>query len=136
IAAFALASLLTMADVTRRTREIGTLKALGWPTRRIVAQIMGQSIVTGTGGALLGVAVGFAGITLVNAIAPKLTASLPQHGAFTGTPTVAVHLVAHAGISTVLLAVLLAIGGALLAGSLAAWRATRLRPADAFAQLD
>ena len=36
IAAFAVASLLTMAAVSRRAREFGTLKALGWRSRRIV----------------------------------------------------------------------------------------------------
>ena len=33
IAAFLLASLLTMAAVSRRVREFGTLKALGWKSR-------------------------------------------------------------------------------------------------------
>jgi putative ABC transport system permease protein len=32
-ATVATASLLTLASVTRRTRELGTLKALGWTTR-------------------------------------------------------------------------------------------------------
>src|SRR5262249_41629730 len=40
LAAFALAGLLTTTAVRRRVREFGTLKALGWRTRRIVAQIM------------------------------------------------------------------------------------------------
>ncbi len=41
IAAFLLASLLTMAAVSRRVREFGTLKALGWTSRRIVGQVHG-----------------------------------------------------------------------------------------------
>ena len=41
IAAFAVAVLLTMAAVSRRVREFGTLKALGWRGRRIIAQVMG-----------------------------------------------------------------------------------------------
>src|SRR5205807_4695166 len=36
IAAFAVASLLTMAAVARRVREFGTLKALGWRSGRII----------------------------------------------------------------------------------------------------
>src|SRR5215831_12820210 len=38
-AAFLLASLLTMSAVSRRVREFGTLKALGWRSRRIVGQV-------------------------------------------------------------------------------------------------
>ncbi|HLK00185.1 MAG TPA: ABC transporter permease, partial [Streptosporangiaceae bacterium] len=59
ISAFAVASLLTLAAVARRYRELGTLKALGWPGRRVIAQIMGESLVTGLIGAVLGVALGF-----------------------------------------------------------------------------
>jgi putative ABC transport system ATP-binding protein len=47
IAAFAMASLLTMAAVSRRVREFGTLKALGWRSRRIVGQVMGETLVIG-----------------------------------------------------------------------------------------
>ena len=35
VAAFLLASLLTMRAVSRRVREFGTLKALGWRSRRV-----------------------------------------------------------------------------------------------------
>ena len=51
IAAFAVASLLTMAAVARRVGEFGTLKALGWRTRRIVAQVLGESVAMGIVGA-------------------------------------------------------------------------------------
>src|SRR5205085_12535004 len=47
IAAFAVASLLTMAAVTRRVPEFGTLKALGWRSGRIVSQVLGESVGTG-----------------------------------------------------------------------------------------
>src|SRR6202022_3667179 len=49
-AAFALAVLLTLAAVARRVREFGTLKALGWRTRRIVGQVLGESIAGGGAG--------------------------------------------------------------------------------------
>ena len=64
IAAFGLASLLTMAAVSRRVREFGTLKALGWKSRRIVYQVMGESVAIGIVGGLLGVGLGFAGAAL------------------------------------------------------------------------
>jgi len=47
VAAFAVASLPTTAAVTRRVRELGTLKALGWSTKRIVTQVMSESAVVG-----------------------------------------------------------------------------------------
>ena len=84
IAAFLLASLLTMAAVTRRIREFGTLKALGWKSRRIVFQVMGESIAIGIVGGVLGVALGFAGAALVTHYSGSLTASL---GNTTGSAT-------------------------------------------------
>jgi ABC-type antimicrobial peptide transport system permease subunit len=84
IAAFALAALLTLSAVARRVREFGTLKALGWPGRRVVGQVMGESIVVGIVGGVVGVGLGFAGAALVHAFAPPLTA---QVGQSTGTAT-------------------------------------------------
>ena len=72
IAAFLLASLLTMAAVARRVREFGTLKALGWRSRRIVGQVMGESIVIGIVGGAAGVALGYGGAALIDKLAPKL----------------------------------------------------------------
>src|SRR5215470_5656665 len=51
-AAFLLASLLTMSAVSRRVREFGTLKALGWRSRRIVGQVLGESVTIGIIGGL------------------------------------------------------------------------------------
>ena len=84
IAAFLVASLLTMAAVSRRVREFGTLKALGWRSRRIVLQVMGESVAIGILGGVIGVALGFAGVELVNKLAPPLKASV---GTTTGTAT-------------------------------------------------
>jgi putative ABC transport system permease protein len=152
--AFALAGLLTTAAVRRRVRELGTLKALGWRTRRIIAQIMAESLVTGVAGAAAGLGLGFAGAAVIDAIAPTLTAtvalnpgSTPPQGALIangslktltlpgGVHTISVHLNATVGGATILLAVTLAIGGAVLAGALGSWRAARLRPAHALARV-
>jgi ABC-type antimicrobial peptide transport system permease subunit len=84
IAAFLLASLLTMSAVTRRIREFGTLKALGWKSRRIVFQVMGESIAIGIVGGAIGVGLGFAGAALVDKFSAPLTASL---GSTTGSAT-------------------------------------------------
>jgi putative ABC transport system permease protein len=86
VAAFLLASLLTMAAVTRRIREFGTLKALGWKSRRIVFQVMGESIAIGIVGGLVGVGLGFAGAALVSKYSGSLSASLASNVTGSATP--------------------------------------------------
>ena len=157
IAAFAVASLLTMAAVSRRVPEFGTLKALGWRSRRIVGQVLGESVGTGLLGAALGVGLGFAGVAIIDKIAPKLSATIPTAGgggpqtqvagpgAGTGPisssgsaashATIAVPMSASVTAGAIVLAVLLAIAGGLLAGSFGGWRAARLRPAAALARV-
>jgi putative ABC transport system permease protein len=149
IAAFAVASLLTMAAVARRAAEFGTLKALGWRTRRIIAQVLAESLATGIAGAAAGVGLGFAGAAIITTLAPKLSVTVPPpSGPFaqaagqvvpTAPGSTAPHLVAvplHPSITAgvIVLAVILAVAGGLLAGAAGSWRIARLRPADALAQ--
>jgi putative ABC transport system permease protein len=84
IAAFLLASLLTMAAVARRVREFGTLKALGWRSRRVIGQVVGEAVVIGIAGGVVGIGLGYLGAGLVGHLAKPLTASI---GATTGTAT-------------------------------------------------
>src|ERR1700733_9141417 len=84
IAAFLLASLLTMSAVSRRVREFGTLKALGWRSRRVVGQVLGESIAIGIVGGAVGVGLGFLGAALVDHFSGSLSASL---GSTTGSAT-------------------------------------------------
>jgi putative ABC transport system permease protein len=146
IAAFAVAVLLTMAAVARRVREFGTLKALGWRGRRIIAQVMGESLAVGILGAAIGVGLGYAGAAVINAIAPSLSATLTQAtglhmmtpgGAInpTSSHTVSVPLSASVGGAALAAAVGLALLGGLLAGAFGSWRIGRLRPADAIAKV-
>jgi putative ABC transport system permease protein len=158
IAAFGLASLLTTSAVARRVREFGTLKALGWPSRRIVGQVMGESLAIGLAGAAVGVGLGFAGAALIDHLAPKLTATVGPSSAAsvsgpgtalgsgarnalkslssTGSHTVSVPLTASVTVDLILLAVALAIAGGLIAGLFGGWRAARLRPAAALARVE
>jgi ABC-type lipoprotein release transport system permease subunit len=78
IAAFLLASLLTMSAVSRRVREFGTLKALGWRSRRVIGQVVGEAVVIGIAGGIVGVGLGFLGAALVGHFSPPLSASLGQ----------------------------------------------------------
>jgi putative ABC transport system permease protein len=153
IAAFLLASLLTMAAVARRVREFGTLKALGWRSRRIVGQVMGEAIVIGIIGGAAGIGIGFAGAALVAKLAPPLSATVGQSSGSAApggagvarvlnsfkqhaVHTVSVHLTAPVTLSAVVIAVVLAVSGGLLSGALGGWRAARLRPAAALARLE
>ncbi len=148
VVAFVIAGLLMMAAVSRRVREFGTLKAIGWRTRRVVAQVMGEGIALGIAGGVGGIVLGIAGAELISAVAPSLTGTVgsasatgggfsggftsPGFGhAFAATHSVLVHLTAPLQGGTILIAVLLAIAGGLVAGGFGAWRAARLRPAAA-----
>lgn len=133
-ATFAVASLLTLAAVTRRVRELGTLKALGWRSKRIAVQIMAESAITGLAGAAVGTCLGLAAIALVNVAAPELSAAVGT-GTTTGAGTATVHLTAHVSAGTLALAAMLGLAGSLLAGALGARRAARLHPADAFREI-
>jgi putative ABC transport system permease protein len=150
LAAFAVACLLTMAAVARRAPEFGTLKALGWRTRRIIAQVLGESVAMGVAGAAAGTGLGFAGAAIIAAVAPTLSATVPGSSGLSSQATVAggpageldpataPHLLAvvlSPSITTgvIVLAVLLALAGGLLAGAFGSWRIARLRPASALA---
>jgi putative ABC transport system permease protein len=153
VAAFLIAILFTISGVTRRTREFGTLKAIGWSNGDIVRQVAGESLVQGVIGGALGVAVGIVGILVVNLVAPTLSASAVATqaagpggglggggfggggrfgaGAAAQTATTDVVLQAPITAAVILVAVGLAILGGLLAGAIGGWRAARLRPAEA-----
>ena len=83
-AAFLLASLLTTSAVSRRVREFGTLKALGWTSRRVVGQVVGEAITIGIIGGAVGVGLGFLGSALVGHFSSTLTAAV---GPTTGSAT-------------------------------------------------
>ncbi|TAM66585.1 MAG: FtsX-like permease family protein [Microbacteriaceae bacterium] len=81
-AAFLIAILFTVSGVTRRTREFGTLKAIGWTNRRIVGQVAGESTVQALIGGVIGVAVGLVSVLIVNWVAPTLSGSTTQNNGF------------------------------------------------------
>ena len=86
LAAFGTSILFTTSGVNRRTREFGTLKAIGWRSRRIVGQVMGESLVTGVIGGILGLGLGVGAIYAINAFGPSLSASVGRSGFFGGGP--------------------------------------------------
>ncbi|MFC4499800.1 MULTISPECIES: ABC transporter permease [Streptomyces] len=155
IAAFLVAGLLTSSAVSRRVREFGTLKALGWKSGRVTRQVVGEAMVNGLLGGALGIALGLAGAYAVTAISPTLQAQMGGGGGggqggpgggggggFGGGPgraaakTLDVALTAPVSVTTVAIAVGLAVAGGLIAGAFGGWRASRLRPADALRRVE
>lgn len=144
-AAFLLAALLALASVGKRVRELGTLKALGWTQRLVVRQVVGESLAQGILGGLLGVGLGLAAAAAIGAFGPTLSASATTGGGeglfgigevAERTVTDNVDLTASVSASVLLLGFALALVGGLLAGAAGAFRAARLRPADALRNLE
>ena len=160
-AAFLLAVLFTVSGVTRRTREFGTLKAIGWSNRRIVGQVAGESLVQGVLGGVIGL------VDRTRRDPRREHAASDPHGEHRdgrahlrrrlrrrggggaaggfgeggfGACRAASNAAANAAnialtlpvtAWVVLLAVGLAVLGGLIAGVFGGWRAARLRPAEA-----
>jgi ABC-type antimicrobial peptide transport system permease subunit len=140
LAAFLVAALLTLSSVGKRVREIGTLKALGWTQRLVLRQIVGESAAQGILGGLLGVVLGVIAATAIGAFGPTLTATSTNSGgsgAFglgqltARTVSDQFSLTAPLTPTVLLFGFLLAVVGGLIAGAAGAFRAARLRPADA-----
>jgi ABC-type antimicrobial peptide transport system permease subunit len=141
-----LAVLFTISGVSRRTREFGTLKALGWSNGRVVGQVAGESMAQGVLGGALGLVIGLVGIWAINLASPTIAATPAAvtgpggaggTGGFGGarefTQSAASDIVLHAPLTlwVVVAAVGLAIAGGLIAGAFGGWRAARLSPAEA-----
>jgi len=111
----ALGTMNTMLmSVFERTREIGTLRALGWRKRRVIAMILSESLVLSLIGGLVGVGLG-AGlaflVSLIPAVSGYFVPRLSVGGIITG------------------LSVAFTLGA--LGGLYPAWRAARLQPVEA-----
>jgi putative ABC transport system permease protein len=143
IAAFLLASLLTLSSIAKRTRELGTLKALGWTQRMVVRQVAGESLAQCLLGGILGIVLGVVACLAIGAFGPSLTASSTTGGNLLGlgaetarTATSTVSLNAPIGVAVLAIGFGLALVGGLIAGTAGALRAARLRPADALRQVE
>ncbi|WP_425956215.1 ABC transporter permease [Xylanimonas sp. McL0601] len=75
VAAFGLAVLFTVSGVNRRTRELGTLKAIGWSRRRVVGQVAGEAVTQGILGGIAGVVLGGIAVLAINLAGITLTGS-------------------------------------------------------------
>ncbi|MEE6388230.1 ABC transporter permease [Microbacterium paraoxydans] len=140
-----LSVLLTLSGVGRRTREFGTLKAMGWSNGRVVRQVAGESMVQGLLGGAAGLVLGLAGILIITVVQPTVAAAStavgggPDGGGGFGGPggmapgaeTADIVLQAPLTPWVLVAAVGLAVLGGLVAGAFGGWRAARLSPAEA-----
>ena len=102
-------------SIYERTREIGTLRALGWPGKRILTQIMQESLLLCLFSAMLG-SVG--AVLLLNGLS-----SIPFAGGAMLSPAW------EPGTFVTAVGVALVLG--LLGGFYPAWRASKLQPVEA-----
>lgn len=73
--AFLLASLFTVASISRRTRELGTLKAIGWSNVRVLGNITAETLIQAVLGGLVGLIIGAGAIVGINAAKISLDSS-------------------------------------------------------------
>jgi ABC-type antimicrobial peptide transport system permease subunit len=147
LAAFLIAGLLTLSSVSKRVREIGSLRAIGWSRGRVVRQIIAETLGIGILGGLAGIAIGVVICLIIGAVGPGLSVSstglavgaskvsglLGQTTSATVASTV--HLTAPIRPFTVVIAFVGALLGGLIAGAAGGWRASRLSPASALRDL-
>ena len=131
VAATSLIVLFVMLYTVReRTKEIGTLKAIGFSNSTVMGQFMLE-------GVLLSVIAGVVGIAIGVVAAPALSSLLlPSVNLFgTSGAQIARNVAPTAAASVNLELVLIAFGASLLLGALGslypAWRAAKIRPAEA-----
>ena len=118
--------------VKERTKEIGTLKAIGFSNSTVMGQFMLEGI-------LLSIIAGVVGIAIGSVAAPTLSALLlPSVGIGSRTAGVLSGTTRVSGLSVATLnpeLILILFGAAVLLGTLGslypAWRAAKIRPAEA-----
>ncbi len=150
LVAVGLAVLFTTSGIARRTRELGTLKAIGWSNGRIGRQVAGESMVQSLIGGLAGLVVGLAGALVINLISPTISggtqAAGPMGGGAPGdgaqgggvpgaigqAVSSASEIVLNAPLSVgvIALALGLSVAAGVIAGGFGGWRAARLNPAE------
>ena len=113
---------MTMA-VLERTSEIGTAMALGTSRSGVLIQFLGEGLIIGFAGAVIGAVAGVGMAAAISAVGIPMPPPPGQARAFTAEMIVTVPLVAKA--------VALALATALLASIYPAWKASRTQIVDA-----
>jgi ABC-type antimicrobial peptide transport system permease subunit len=101
-------------SVLERTREIGTLRAVGWRRRQVLGLILGEAIALSAAGGIIGVGLG--------ALLAWLAAQIPGVGAM---------LEGRISVAIVIQGMLTALGLGIVGGLYPAWTAANLQPVEA-----
>jgi len=147
IAAFIIISLLTLLSINKRTREIGTLKAIGWSNRVVVRQILMENIVLGVFGAAAGIGLGLLAIAALNNFDISFSAEFAKSniesmgkmmgiGGIGDPATASFDLQVTYTYTTLLIGSLIAMAGSIIAGTIAAFKSSRMRPSEALRHLE
>jgi putative ABC transport system permease protein len=107
--------------VYERIREIGTISAIGTPPRRILALFLGEGLLLGLGGTLMGVALSLAGVYALNVW--KVSFDFGQQQGLVLTPWI--------GAADVAVVAGMVLAVTLLASLQPAWKASRMDPVRA-----
>jgi len=111
-----------LMTVFERTREIGTMMALGMKRRHVVELFLMEALILGLLGAFLGVVLGYGVVT-----------SVATQGLYFAPPGTGREMLIVPEIvpSTVVLAIVFGLVSALVSAAWPAWRAGKLKPVDA-----
>jgi len=119
--------------VAERQREIGLMKAVGWRAQDVTRVFLAESLPLSLAGGLVGIALGLAaaiGIGYLPVPATSMSATLPGLASVPAQVADA-HLSAQVAPGTLVVALVVAMSGGVLAGWLSARRAAALKPAQA-----
>jgi putative ABC transport system permease protein len=111
---------IMIVSLIERTREIGILKALGMKSRTVLTIFLGESVIIGLMGAIIGIILGW---ILANITARVLGSGLFGGGGFTVTPLLTPEVFVGA--------LAFGVGVSVIFALYPAWRASKLKPVEA-----
>ncbi len=111
---------IMIVSLIERTREIGILKALGMKSRTVLTIFLGESVIIGLIGAIVGIILGW-GLAVV--VAQILGSGIFGGGGFTITPLLTPEVLAGA--------LAFGVGVSVIFALYPAWRASKLKPVEA-----
>jgi putative ABC transport system permease protein len=129
------------ANLMTRANQIGILKAVGWTSKDVHSQIMGEAIIQSLAGGVFGLVVGYLSAYLlanvpVSVAGPAQMSQMPSVArnsemALSSTVTLPVHLSAELIVASLIISVF----SGLLAGYLMGRRTDSMKPADIMREL-